>query len=102
MNQEYKVKAIQSLRPSAEWVLRGDELEWLDETQTQPSESEIQAEVALLIAEQPRKEAEALRAAAYKVEADPLFFKYQAGEATKEEWIAKRNEIRTRYPYPNE
>ncbi len=25
-----KIKAIQSLRPDAEWVLRGNELEWLD------------------------------------------------------------------------
>lgn len=40
------------------------------------------------------------RAAAYAAEADPLFFKYNAGEVSKEEWIAKREEIRTRFPYP--
>ena len=40
------------------------------------------------------------RAAAYREEADPLFFKWQAGEATKEEWLAKRAEIRERFPYP--
>ena len=97
-----KAQAIQSLRPGAEWVLQGDELKWLDETQTQPSEAEIQAELERLIAEQPRKEAEAFRSAAYQREADPLFFKYQRGEATKEEWEAKVEEIRARYPYPNE
>lgn len=37
----------------------------------------------------------------YIMEADPLFFKYQAGEVTKEEWLAKREEIRQRYPYPS-
>jgi len=41
------------------------------------------------------------RANAYRNEADPLFFKYQAGEVTKEEWLAKREEIRVRYPYPS-
>jgi hypothetical protein len=46
--------------------------------------------------------AEAKRQAAYTQEADPLFFKWQAGEATQEEWLAKREEIRLRYPYPTE
>ena len=41
------------------------------------------------------------RAEAYSQEADPLFFKYQRGEVTKEEWEAKVEEIRTRYPYPS-
>jgi hypothetical protein len=48
-----KADAIASLRPDAEWVLRGDDLEWLDTNQTQPTEAEIQAELARLIAEQP-------------------------------------------------
>lgn len=49
-----------------------------------------------------REEQEAKRQAAYTAEADPLFFKWQAGEATGEEWKAKRQEIRDRYPYPAE
>jgi hypothetical protein len=102
MNHENIVKALQSLRPEAEWVLRGDVLEWHDQTQTEPTSAEIEAEIARLAAEKPRKEAEAFRSAAYKSEADPLFFKYQRGEATKEEWEAKVEEIRARYPYPNE
>lgn len=40
------------------------------------------------------------REAAYKDEADPLFFKAQRGEATMDEWIAKVEEIRNRYQYP--
>ena len=48
-----------------------------------------------------QKESEALRSAAYKTESDPLFFKYQAGEVTKEEWLAKREEIKVRYPDPS-
>lgn len=38
----------------------------------------------------------------YIKEADPLFFKWQAGEGTAEEWKARREEIRARYPYPEE
>ena len=46
--------------------------------------------------------AERNRAAAYAQEADPLFFKYQRGEATEQEWLDKIEEIRARYPYPEE
>jgi hypothetical protein len=81
-------------------VLRGDDLEWLDKQQPQPTEAEIQAELARLIAEYPSKIAQRQRATAYTAEADPLFFKAQRGEATIEEWEAKVAEIRTRYPYP--
>ena len=45
---------------------------------------------------------EAQRAQAYRDEADPLFFRYQAGEATKEEWEQARQAVRDRYPYPEE
>ena len=45
---------------------------------------------------------QALRAAAYRAEADPLFFKAQRGEATAEEWLAKVAEIKARFPYPAE
>ena len=47
-----------------------------------------------------RKEAERQRAAAYRSEADPLFFKAQRGEATTDEWTAKVAEIKARFPYP--
>ena len=49
-------------------------------------------------AQQALEQAEASRKAAYIAEADPLFFKWQAGEGTQEEWQAKREEIRQRYP----
>jgi hypothetical protein len=93
-----KADALQSLRPGAEWVLRGDELEWLDVNQTQPSDAEIEAEVARLTALEPARIATEKRRAAYTIEADPLFFKAQRGEATMEEWQAKVAEIKARYP----
>ena len=48
-----KENALLSLRPGAEWVLRGDVLEWMDQTQTEPTTAEIDAEVIRLTAEQP-------------------------------------------------
>jgi len=37
-----------------------------------------------------RDEQEAVRQAAYQLEADPLFFKWHAGESTEADWLAKR------------
>jgi hypothetical protein len=34
----------------------------------------------------------------YAAESDPLFFKWQRGESTKEAWLDKVAEIRARYP----
>ena len=47
-NEIGKSDALQSLKPKAEWVLRGDELEWMDAVQTEPTSSEIDAEVVRL------------------------------------------------------
>jgi hypothetical protein len=43
-------------------------------------------------------QAEANRAEAYRNESDPLFFKWQRGEATEQEWLDKVAEIKLRYP----
>lgn len=41
----------------------------------------------------------AMRNAAYLSESDPLFFKWQRNEIVQEEWLAKVQEIRDRFPY---
>jgi len=43
MKHEDKVKAILHIRPEASFVLKGDELKWLDENQTEPTDKEIEA-----------------------------------------------------------
>ena len=40
--------ALVSLKPNAEWVLRGDVLEWLDSEQTEPTALELSNEVTRL------------------------------------------------------
>lgn len=66
MNHLDKVFAIKFIRPEAEFVLKGDELEWLDTKQTQPTESEIEAGWIAYQAkiESDKAEAEAKRSAA--------------------------------------
>ena len=59
-------------------------------------------EIAALQPQTTRVGQEAKRQAAFVSEADPLFFQWQAGESTEEEWLAKRQEVRDRYPYPIE
>ena len=44
-------EALTSLKPKAEWVLHDDVLTWLDAVQTEPTQSEIDAEVIRLQAE---------------------------------------------------
>ena len=50
--------ALQSLKPGAQWVLRGEDytgLEWLDSKQTQPTETEINSKISELDREEPMK-----------------------------------------------
>ena len=50
--------ALQSLKPGARWVLRGEDytgLEWLDSKQTQPTKTEVIDKVAELDAAEPMR-----------------------------------------------
>jgi len=60
--------AISSLRPDSEWVRRGEELEWLDTTQTQPTDAEITAEITRLQAEYDAQAYARDRQARYRAE----------------------------------
>jgi hypothetical protein len=40
--------ALQTLRPKAQWVLRGDSLEWIDTVQAEPTAAELATEVTRL------------------------------------------------------
>ena len=50
--------AIQSLKPGAGWVLRGRDysgLEWMDESQTKPTETELNNKLTALDAAEPAR-----------------------------------------------
>ena len=90
-----KADALQSLRPDAEWVLRGDDLEWLDTKQTQPTEAEIQAEIARLEADYTAKEYQRQRAAEYPSIVDQLDLLYHGG---MDAWKSAIQAVKDRYP----
>jgi len=62
----------------------------------------VDAAAVVVAQEQALATAKRNRSAAYAAESDPLFFKAQAGEVDEGEWLAKREEIRARFPYPTE
>ena len=50
--------ALQKLKPGAQWVLRGEDysgLEWVDEKQTKPTETEINNKIAELDSAEPMR-----------------------------------------------
>lgn len=50
--------------------------------------------------EQMKAQAESQRAEAYRTESDPIFFKWQRGSATEQEWLDAVAAIKQRYPDP--
>jgi len=92
-----KVNALQSLRHNAQWALRGDDLEWLDTEQAQPTEAEITAEVLRLQAEYDNKEYQRQRAQAYPSIADQLDKIYHSGI---DAWKAQIAAVKQEYPKP--
>jgi hypothetical protein len=95
-----KVNALQSLRPRAEWVLRGDDLEWLDTDQTQPTESEIAAEVARLQAEHEAKEYQRQRATEYPPITDYLDGIVKGDTEQVQAYIDACLAVKAKYPKP--
>jgi hypothetical protein len=71
-NEMTTVDALQSLKPNAEWVLRGDTLEWLDSKQTEPTADELAAEVTRLQGVYDGKAYQRTRQPAYAALAEQL------------------------------
>lgn len=92
-------KALLSLRPNSSWDLNGDEysgIVWKDETQTQPTLEEVNAEIVRLQAEYDAKEYQRLRAKEYPAISDQLDYIYHNGiDAWKTNMI---DPVKTKYP----
>jgi len=92
---------LNRIRPGEAWSLDGDTydgLTWLDST-AKPTLQELEASWADTQAERLNEQARAARLSAFRDEADPLFFGWQRGENTEQEWLDKCEEIRQRFPY---
>jgi hypothetical protein len=96
------VKVLELRYPGLEWALNGDSysgLTWLSDT-PKPTLEELQAQWEAVEFEIEVERIESLRKAAYREESDPIFFDYQRGEATEDEWLDAIQDIKDRYPYP--
>ena len=83
------------------WTMVGDNyegLEWKDSS-SKPTLKELENLWEAVNSESHQEEVEKLRRAAYRETADPLFFEYQRGDATKEEWLSAVEEVKNKYPY---
>ena len=93
-----KANALTSLRPGAQWVLRGDDLEWMDTEQTQPTDAEITAEVVRLQAEHEANEYQRKRAAEYPPMSDYLDGVVKGDQAQIDAYVAACLAVKAKYP----
>ena len=92
-----KTQAILSLRPNAEFVVRGETVEWLDTNQTKPTDAEIDAEVKKLQAEYDAKAYQRSRKPEYPDIGDQLDDLFKAG-AFSDDMTAKIQAVKDKYP----
>ena len=88
--------------PDAEYMLVGDTydgLTWLSDS-PKPTQQELDDAWPTVQYNHQRAAIENQRKAAYQQEADPLFFSYQRGETTEQEWLDAVQSVKDRYPYP--
>ena len=96
-------KALESLRPNSHWTIDGEEyagINWLDKTQTQPTEAEITAEVTRLQAEYDALDYQRLRRSEYnKLNQDEMRFDDLINSTTT--WVDSIKAIKAKYPKGN-
>ena len=84
------------------WALYGetyDGLEWY-ETSTKPTKEQLDALWPVVQYEMQYAQVEQKRLEAYEQTSDPLYFKWQRGDATEAEWVAAVAKVKTENPYP--
>jgi hypothetical protein len=89
-------KAIRNLT-NLDFYLLGNKIVWLDESQSKPTEAEINAEVARLQAEYEAKEYQRQRAVAYPSIQDQLDTLYHGGY---DAWKATITAVKEEFPKP--
>tara|TARA_Y100001963_G_scaffold158733_1_gene259462 strand:+ start:1067 stop:1354 length:288 start_codon:yes stop_codon:yes gene_type:complete len=92
-----KTEALLSLKPGAEWTMKDGVLIWLDSKQTEPTESEINAEIARLNILYTNEKYKRDRAAEYPSIVDQLDDIYHNGI---DAWKATIKTTKDKYPKP--
>ena len=86
----------------SQWSLNGDTydgLVWLSDT-PKPTQAELDAAWPQVDYTNQCAIVEAARLAAYEQQSDPLYFKWQRGDATEAEWRAAVAKVKADNPYP--
>jgi hypothetical protein len=86
----------------SEWALSGDDysgLTWLSDT-AKPTEKALEALWPEVQYEVAYEQVEQARQVAYRETSDPIFFQYQRGTATEQEWLEAVQKIKDENPYP--
>lgn len=101
MNPDYPAILLVKY-PGQRWTLNGDTydgLEWLDSS-AKPTQAELDALWPQVQYETQVAQVEAARLTAYEKESDPIFFKWQRGDATEAEWREAVAKVKAENPYP--
>jgi hypothetical protein len=88
--------------PDALWTLDGDSysgLTWLSDGDA-PTLAELEAEWAQVEYEVAYEAVQKARQAAYQSESDPVFFDFQRGEVTEQDWLDAVQAVKDAHPYP--
>lgn len=88
--------------PGTQWSLNGDDydgLVWLSDS-PKPTEAELDALWPQVQYENQIAEVEKARLIAYEQQSDPIFFKWQRGDATEAEWREAVAKVKAENPYP--
>ena len=94
----YTAQALSILRPNSKWSISDGVINWMDETQTQPTEDEIQAEITRLQAEYDSQEYARNRAKEYPPIEDYLDGVVKGDQAQIDKYIADCLAVKEKYP----
>ena len=95
-------KILSKRYPGAEWTLDGDSysgLTWLSDGDA-PTFAELEAVWAQVEYEVAYEAVQKARQTAYQADSDPVFFDYQRGEVTEQEWLDAVQAVKDAHPYP--
>lgn len=102
MNEPLKRQACYNLGYEEPISIEPDGIVWLgiDPDRVYPDMKPIDEEYARLLAEVPYTTVTNDRLHAYQQQSDPIFFKWQRGDATELEWREAVAKVKADNPYP--
>jgi hypothetical protein len=95
--------ALSALYPDASWSLNANDfstLDWQGPGQA-PTVSELNAAWPQVEWDLAYAGVQAERQAAYVAESDPVFFRWQRGQATEQDWLDSVASVNATHPYPD-